>query len=374
MQMLCYHVGMEQPRRKGRRFCSASYLNNDAVFWGTLLFVFAKVISFIQFFQEVADREKQNLAPPENYTVAGIVGMSLVILLSVVLFILLMRLRQGKLRMRAGLRYLLLNFLIVVWGLIRAIGDIADLFVFPELILILDLLAVIVAIIAPPVMLQLADIQRFPPDETLMLILGAGGLGFSAISIVIVAVILRDSYTFARLIPELAFRGGMVLYGLATLMKALQLRRELPIAHPVRREDDPYGEPAPLFRENEYDALYQPPVRPSAAPRDGGYSPYREPVLSQSYREQLLQQARMQQPAPPPPEEPAPRPRRRAADYEVPQSVYGTGSAARSARSRSAYERPIVESTYNVQRKTCSACGMRVPVMLATCPRCGEDV
>lgn len=224
---------MSQPIKHRRRYASASYLKSGTTYYGVLLFLLAQICRFIQLFQDAAARKTAGYAPPEDYTAGGIVGKALVILLILCIFILLLRQRQGKTRMPRGNLYLLLNFLLLVWGVIFFVADIVDIIVYPEFILLVDGLCIAVALIAPPVILQLADRSRIDPDDMLLLFLGIGGVGLAIISIIIVAVVLRKSYTFWHLVPELFFRTGCGLMGVSALMKAIRLRNSLPLTEPV---------------------------------------------------------------------------------------------------------------------------------------------
>jgi hypothetical protein len=49
---------MEQRAQSKKRYLSASYLTSGAVFYGTLLFLIARVLSLFQLFGEAVSRKK----------------------------------------------------------------------------------------------------------------------------------------------------------------------------------------------------------------------------------------------------------------------------------------------------------------------------
>ncbi len=217
-----------QPRRK-RRFHSSGYLKSGLVYYGALLFLIARVIQFIQLFQEASMRKAAGQRLPEDFTAGGIIGRVLVIALIVWLFIMLLRQRRGKSRIAQSRRYFLLNLLIVGWGILNFVAILTDIFVYPEFILVVDALAAVATLIAPPVLLQLSDSRRIEPDDTVLLLVSVAGLAFTLVSLVIIAVVLRKSYTLWRLVPEILYRAAQGLFAAGALQRALQIRSSLPI-------------------------------------------------------------------------------------------------------------------------------------------------
>ena len=236
-----------RPRRK-RRFHSAGYLKSGFLYYGALLFVIARILQFIQLFQEAALRKEAGQRLPEDFTAGGIIGKVLVIALILWLYVLLLRQRKGKSRIAQSRRYFLMNLLAAAWGVVNFIAILIDIFVYPEFILILDALAAVAALVAPPVLLQFSDSRRVEPDDTIFLLIGVAGLAFTAVSLIIIAVVLRKSYTLWRLVPEILYRAAQGLFSAAALQRALDIRSSLPIYAPAA--------PAPAV-----------PVKKAAAPR-----------------------------------------------------------------------------------------------------------
>jgi hypothetical protein len=63
-------------------------------------------------------------------------------------------------------------------------------------------------------------------QEQILLYAGIGSTALSVIATLIVALVLRKSYTAFQLVRELMFRGGIILFGVAVLQKAIKLRSE----------------------------------------------------------------------------------------------------------------------------------------------------
>ena len=121
---------MERRTQTKKRYQSASYLNSGAVFYGTLLFLVARVFTLIQLFSDAAARKKLEQAPPENFTFLGITWLLVVIGIIGIAFYLQLQNRQHKLRMKTGNYYLLLNTLIALWGVISAISYLVEMILF----------------------------------------------------------------------------------------------------------------------------------------------------------------------------------------------------------------------------------------------------
>jgi hypothetical protein len=107
---------MELPAKPKKLYQSASYVTSNAVFYGTLLFFVSRVFGFLQLFIDAYNRKKLGQAPPENFTVLGIIGSILVLGVITGAFLLLVQYRQKKLHLRRGNFYLLLNVLFCCMG------------------------------------------------------------------------------------------------------------------------------------------------------------------------------------------------------------------------------------------------------------------
>ena len=167
---------MEWRAQPKKRYLSASYVTSGAVFYGTLLFLIARIFTLFQLFGDAYTRNKLEQAPPENFTVFGIVGSLLIIGVIGLAFFLLFQNRQKKLKMKRGNLYLLLNTLFIIWGTVNAISNLVDMIVFFEFVYLLDFITVIAAIIVPSVLLQLTDRRQDVPRDTALLA-AAGQIG-----------------------------------------------------------------------------------------------------------------------------------------------------------------------------------------------------
>lgn len=233
---------METVNRKRRRFHSAGYLKSTFLYLGTLLFILSRVIEFVLLLQSASDRAKNGQNMPAAFSAWGITWRVLAVGLLIYLFVLLVRQRRGLSRIAQNRRYFLMNLLIFAWGAIGFIDALTELTRSLDFFSIVSLLCVLASLVAPPLLLQLSDSRRMEPDDTVLLLVGIGGLAFSAISIVILLLFLRKSYTFWPLARDLLFRAALALYALAVLLRALDIRSSLPI---YAVSPSPTPDPAP---------------------------------------------------------------------------------------------------------------------------------
>ena len=223
---------MERRAKPRKVYQSASYLTSNAVFYGTLLFLISRFFSFIKLFVDAASRKQQKVAPPESFTFLNIFWTIVVLAVIGGAFVLLLRARQKKTRLKKGNLFLLLNTLFAVWGAIQAISGLLEGNLLFELVDILDLLTLLAGLVLPSVLLQLADRRQEMPQDTVLLCAGIGTTAFSIIAALIVALFMHTSYpTVFPLVLELMYRGGIILFGVAGLQKALKLRAEPPPAY-----------------------------------------------------------------------------------------------------------------------------------------------
>ncbi len=269
---------MEQRAQTKKRYQSASYLTSGAVFYGALLFTVARIFTLLQLFSDAYSRNKLGQAPPENFTFFGIVGSLLIIGVIGFAFYLLVQNRQKRLRMKKGNFYLLLNTLFVIWGVVNAISYLVEMIIFFEFVYLLDFVTLITAIVVPSVIYQLSDRkQNIPPDNPLFAA-GIASTGLSVIATLIVALVLRKSYTSFQLLRELMFRTGIILFGIAGLLKAIKLRAELPelvasmpkvAPPPVKEKLKPKKKPDPKGRIECPDCGKKLPAGTEICPRCG---------------------------------------------------------------------------------------------------------
>lgn len=370
-----------QPRRK--RY-AASYFKSRAVLFGALSSLFALALQLIQLFEEASKRSAANQAPPEAFTASGITWRALFIAMMLLTCILLARFRNGKTRMGRGRFCVLLGFLLVVFGAIRFVSIFLEILVYPEFINILDCLAVGASVLAPVIILELADLNGVPPDDTVLLFLALGGIGFSIISTLIISIVLRESYTMWRLVPELLLRAGLILFGVGALLKALALRAAYPLSAPVEPEA---------------------PKRRSRAREEDAFSLRLDEELRETQRDYTARTPR--------PEVGYDDERRYTVRTARPAEPYGGADGASEQRPRRAPDakaandpvnRPAVNypggysnealwqtgriivqggtgriptrdpGTVPSQRQTCPYCGKRMPLGFPNCPRCGRDM
>ena len=242
---------MEQRTQTKKRYHSASYLNSGAVFYGTLLFLVARIFTLIQLFSDAAARKKLEQAPPENFTFLGITWLLVVIGIIGFAFYLLLQNKQRKIRMKQGNYYLLLNTLFAVWGLISAISYLVEMILFFEFVYLLDFLTLIGALVVPSVLYQLSDRKQDIPQDNVLFFTAIGSTVLSVLAALIVALVLRKSYTAFQLLRELMFRAGIILFGVAGLLKAIRLRAELPELVASMPKQEPKPEANPFFQKKK---------------------------------------------------------------------------------------------------------------------------
>ncbi|MEA4870641.1 MAG: zinc ribbon domain-containing protein [Christensenella sp.] len=219
---------MERRAQPKKRYQSASFVTSGAVFYGALLFLIARVFTLLQLFSDAYTRNKLDQAPPENFTFFGILSSVVIIAVIGFAFYLLVQNRGRRLRMKPGNLYLLLNALFAVWGIISAISYLVEMILFFEFVYLLDFVTLLAALVVPCVLYQLSDRnQTIPPDNALFAA-AIASTSLSVIATLIVALVLRKSYTTLQLVRELMFRAGIILFGIAGLLKAIRLRAELP--------------------------------------------------------------------------------------------------------------------------------------------------
>ena len=240
---------MERRTQTKKRYQSASYLNSGAVFYGTLLFALARLFTLLQLFSDAATRKKLDQAPPENFTFLGITWLLIVIGIIGIAFYLQLQNRQHKLRMKTGNYYLLLNTLIALWGVISAISYLVEMILFFEFVYLLDFLTLIGALVVPSVLYQLSDRNQDIPPDNILFFTSIGATVLSTLAALIVALVLRKSYTPFQLVRELMYRAGIILFGVAGLLKAIRLRAELPELVASMPKAEPKPEPKPLFQK-----------------------------------------------------------------------------------------------------------------------------
>ncbi|HWQ97777.1 MAG TPA: hypothetical protein VN538_06795 [Clostridia bacterium] len=219
---------MERRTQTKKRYQSASYLNSGAVFYGTLLFLAARIFTLFQLFSDAAARKKLEQAPPESFTFLGILWLLIVIGIIGFAFYLQLQNRQKRLRMKQGNYFLLLNSLFAVWGMISAISYLVEMILFFEFVYLLDFLTLLGALVVPSVLYQLSDRNQDIPQDNILFFTAIGSTVLSSIAALIVALVLRKSYTAFQLLRELMYRAGIILFGVAGLLKAIRLRAELP--------------------------------------------------------------------------------------------------------------------------------------------------
>ncbi len=243
---------MERLAQPKKRYQSASFLTSGAVFYGTVLFLAARVFRLLQLFSDAYTRNRLDQAPPENFTFFGIVGSLLIIGVIGLAFYLQLMHRRGRLRMKQGNYYLLLNALFVVWGVVNAVSYLVEMILFFEFVYLLDFVTLITALVVPCVLYQLSDRRQDIPPDNALLASAIAATGLSVIAMLIVALVLRKSYTSMQLLRELMFRAGIILFGAAGLLKAVRLRAELPelvAAMPKLSQQQPKEKPKPKSKK-----------------------------------------------------------------------------------------------------------------------------
>ena len=252
-----------QPKK---RYQSASFLNSGAAFYGTLLFLVARIFTLLQLFSDAATRKKLDQAPPENFTFLGITWLLIVIGIIGFAFYLQVQNRQHKLRMKQGNYFLLLNTLFALWGTISAISYLVEMILFFEFVYLLDFLTLIGALVVPSVLYQLSDRNQDIPQDNILFFTAIGATALSSLAALIVALVLRKSYTPFQLLRELMYRAGIILFGVAGLLKAIRLRAELPELVASMPKSEPKAATEPAFNPMQTLAkTFAPKTAPKAA-------------------------------------------------------------------------------------------------------------
>ncbi|NLI53560.1 MAG: zinc-ribbon domain-containing protein [Clostridiales bacterium] len=409
---------MERRAQPKKRYQSASYVTSGAVFYGTLLFLIARVFSLLQLFSDAYTRKQLDQAPPENFTFFGIMGHVLILAVIGLAFYLLLQNRQGRLRMKKGNFYLLLNALFVVWGIINAVSYLVEMILFFEFVYLLDFITLIVALVVPSVLYQISDRRQDIPQDNALFASAIAATGLSVIATLIVALVLRKSYTTLQLVRELMFRAGIILFGVAGLLKIVRLRAELPALvaelpkpapKPVEKKPEPkakkvdrrgriacpdcgkklapdvkicprcgYDIDTPdLFDDDEefddeYDEEYDEepaddlPDEPEDAFEDAlaEEPPEAQSAFAEPAREEL-------------PKEICPRCGRKKPPFltKCPHCGYYPGDPIEQAEAEAERQRLAAEQATAVREEQpkdlCPRCGKNKPPFLATCPHCG---
>ncbi len=388
---------MERPAKSKKLYQSASYVTSNAVFYGTLLFFVSRVFGFLQLFIDAYNRKQLGQAPPENFTVLGIIGFILVLGVITGAFLLLVQYRQKKLHLRRGNFYLLLNVLFALWGVIQAISYLYEMILFFEFVYLLDFLTLLAALALPSVLLQLSDRKQEPAQERILLYAGIGSTALSVIATLIVAIVLRKSYTAFQLVRELMFRGGIILFGVAVLQKAIKLRSEpLPAYAPKPEAKKPAPKKTvlrdPVYTPDKSGKIECPDCGKKMAagtaicPRCG-YD-MNTPSLFEEDEEEVaapLEEPIAEEPATPEPEAPTPEPVKSdlcpRCGKKIPEPLitcprcgYYPGDSLEMPEEPEKRE-PTPEARQRKaeprRERVCAKCGRKIPGNLATCPYCG---
>lgn len=352
---------MERRTQTKKRYQSASFLNSGAVFYGTLLFAVARVFTLLQLFSDAATRKKLEQAPPENFTFLGILWLLIVIGIMGFALYLQLQSKQHKLRMKQGNYYLLLNALFALWGTISAISYLVEMILFFEFVYLLDFLTLIGALVVPSVLYQLSDRKQDIPQDNLLFFTAIGATALSALAALIVALVLRKSYTAFQLLRELMFRAGIILFGIAGLLKAIRLRAELPELVASMPKLEPKATVNPVFKEEQKkkkadakgrikcpDCGKKLPDGTKICPRCG--FDIETPDLfgdDEEFEEELLQ------------EQVASEPETHHEGLQPEQDAFEPAEA------------PLAPAKQELPKDLCPRCKKKKPPFLSTCPHCG---
>ena len=350
---------MEKRTQTKKRYQSASFLNSGAVFYGTLLFAVARVFTLFQLFSDAYTRKKLAQAPPENFTFFGILWLLIVIGIVGLAFYLLLQNKQRKLRMKQGNYYLLLNALFAVWGIISAIGYLVEMILFFEFVYLLDFLTLIGALVIPSILYQLSDRNQTIPQDNLLFFTAIGSTALSAIAALIVALVLRKSYTAFQLLRELMFRAGIILFGIAGLLKAIRLRAELPELVATMPKPVPKPAAKPIFKaapkkKTDAKGRIKCPDCGKKLPQDTqicprcGFDIETPDLFDDDFDEDFGDEL---------PDEPILQEPEAAEDAILPE--------------QDAFEAPQEAARQELPKDLCPRCGKKKPPFLSTCPHCG---
>lgn len=350
---------MEKRTQTKKRYQSASFLNSGAVFYGTLLFAVARVFTLFQLFSDAYTRKKLAQAPPENFTFFGILWLLIVIGIVGLAFYLLLQNKQRKLHMKQGNYYLLLNALFAVWGIISAIGYLVEMILFFEFVYLLDFLTLIGALVVPSILYQLSDRNQTIPQDNLLFFTAIGSTALSAIAALIVALVLRKSYTAFQLLRELMFRAGIILFGIAGLLKAIRLRAELPELIATMPKPVPKPAAKPIFKtapkkKTDAKGRIKCPDCGKKLPQDTqicprcGYDIETPDLFDDDFDEDFGDDL---------PDEPILQEPEAEEEAILPE--------------QDAFEAPQEAARQELPKDLCPRCGKKKPPFLSTCPHCG---
>lgn len=381
------------PPKKRKKFYQADFLKRPALQIASLLFLAFQVVRLIRLFSDAIQYKKINQVTPEGFTLPAVAGALILIGLTAWLFLILLRQRRGISVLRRGNRFLLLDLLLSVYGLIRAIQQLVRFFQNFELLFLIDVLAIAGGLIAPAVILFLADRQRIPPGDVLLLIVGAGTMGLSLLGFIMLAISIGKDYTVAHALPELAFRAALLLAGLATLRTALKLHAELPIDMPLPKAKPEKPKPEKKKRELHLKLFDNLPGYDDEEPElalfdEEPEEDYDEPLAEEDFAEDGE-----------PAYEPEPAAARAPVDDDgrtaclncgrrfpaylgvCPYCGTGLDGSPPPRRAKPAPEpvpaparAPRPRTDADDGRITCPDCGKRFPSYLGVCPRCGRDM
>ncbi|MDO4572671.1 MAG: hypothetical protein Q4C13_04815, partial [Clostridia bacterium] len=318
--------------KRKKKYYQADFLTRPVLLYAALLFTLYQVMKLIRLFSDAIAFNREHGIVPEEFTMGAVTGAILLIALTGLICLMLLRQKKGISHIRRGNRFLILDLLLAVYGLVRLISQCALFLQNFEILFLLDVLAIGGGLIAPALMLWLADRQRIPPGDVLLLIIGAGAIGFSALGFIMVAISIGKDYTVLHAVPELAFRAGVLLMGLAALRTALKLRAELPIDMPLPK---PEQEKKPKKERELHLKLFDRLPGFDDEEDEGGIS---------------LFDGDTDEPAAP---------------------VEAAAPAVRAVTRERPAERPAQSAD---GRLSCPDCGKRFPAYLGVCPRCGRDV
>ena len=115
----------------------------------------------------------------------------------------------------------------------------------------------------PSVLYQLSDRNQDIPQDNILFFTAIGATVLSSLAALIVALVLRKSYTPFQLVRELMYRAGIILFGVAGLLKAIRLRAELPELVAAMPKSDPKPAAEPAFNPAQ---IFTKTFAPKAAP------------------------------------------------------------------------------------------------------------
>ena len=300
------------------------------------MFLLFQVMKLIRLFSDAVKHKAEAGVVPEGFTLAAVAGALAMIGISAWLFLILYRQKRELCLIRSGNRFLLLGSLLLVYGVVRAIRQTVLYFQNFEFLFLVDILAFIGGLIAPSVILYMADRNRIPPGDVLLLFIGVGTTGFAILGFIMVAISIGKDYNIMQALPELAFRAALMLCGFSAIRTALKLRADIPLTVPL--PDEPMTEKPPKKQEKRSRGLRLPFLDLDELPGFDGEEP--ELLLFDDEEEETgPDEDAFEAAAPPSLPSDAPR-----------FTILGDG------------------------RLRCPDCLMRFPANLGVCPRCGLAV